>query len=96
MSFAKRVSAKKPKIDANEFESLNWVPGISNVAEPLFSQVRHVLTDSGKSMLPRHFESQVFLAVNHDCWNPQIVGKFMEVLSDSHRYCVICFFFSFI
>ena len=33
MSFAERVLAKKPKIDANEFESLDWVPCTCKVAE---------------------------------------------------------------
>ena len=77
MSFAERVLAKTPKIDANEFESLDWVPCTSNVAERLFSQVRHVFTDYRKSMLPHHLGSQIFLAVNRDFWNAQIVAKLM-------------------
>ena len=77
MSFAERVLAKTPKIDANEFESLDWVPCTSNVAERLFSQVRHVFTDYRKSMLSHHLESQIFLAVNRDFWNAQIVAKLM-------------------
>ena len=77
LSFAERVLAKKPKIDANEFEILDWVPCTSNVAERLFSQVRHIFADYRKSMLPRNIESQFFLAVNRDFWNAQIVAKLM-------------------
>ena len=68
----------------NIYSSLDWViceprfvPCTSNVAERLFSQVRHVFTDYRKSMQPHHLENQIFLAVNRDFWNAQIVAKLM-------------------
>ena len=61
--FPKRTKNKsriwKPKMD----------PPTSNIAENLFSKVKHEFTDYRKSLLPVNLESQIFLPVNCDFWS---------------------------
>ena len=70
MSFAERVLAKKPKIDANEFESFDLVPYTSNVAERFTIQVRLVFTDYRTCY---HTVLGTYLAVKWDFLNAEVV-----------------------
>ena len=48
----------------NNSLNLQWIPGISNIVEGLFSRAKLTLDDQRKRMLPMHFEQQVLLFAN--------------------------------
>ena len=71
LSLADLALAKK-KTNA-EFGNLKWIPPTSNIAERLFSKVKHEFTDYRKSLLPVNLESQIFLSLNCDFWSVHTV-----------------------
>lgn len=71
----KALMNKKRKVAHSEYPSLNFVPPTSNVVERLFSNARLVLTDYRKSMSPYTFECVMFLKINRDYWDLDLVAK---------------------
>ena len=58
-----------------EYLNLNFVPPTSNVVERLFSNARLVLTDYRKSLTPYTFECVMFLKINRNFWDLDLVAK---------------------
>lgn len=71
----KALKNKRRKVSHGEYSSLNFVPPTSNVVERLFSNARLVLTDYRKSMSPYTFECVMFLKINREYWNLDVVAK---------------------
>ena len=71
----KALKNKKRKVIFNEYSSLNYVPPTSNVVERLFSNARLILTDNRKSMSPYTLECVMFLKINRDYWDIDLVAK---------------------
>ena len=68
----KALKNKRRKVSHAEYSSLTFVPPTSNV---LFSNARLVLTDYRKSMSPYTFEGVMFLKINRDYWDLDLVAK---------------------
>ena len=69
-----RALAKKKK-DKCRIWNLKRIPPTFNIAERLFSKVKHEFTDFLKSLLPVNSESQFFLSVNCDFWSVHTVNS---------------------
>lgn len=71
----KALRNKRRKVFHGEYTNLNFVPPTSNAVERMFSNARLVLTDYRKSMSPYTFECAMFLKINRDYWNLDLVAK---------------------
>ena len=71
----KALKNKRRKVVHGEYLNLNFVPPTSNVVERLFSNARLVLTDYRKSMTPYTFECVMFLKINRNFWDLDLVAK---------------------
>ena len=80
LSLAERALARKKnqKIEALRYGNLKWIPPTSNIAERLFSKVRHDFSDYRKSLLPVNLESQVFISVNVRFWSVKTVNTVLS------------------
>ena len=71
----KALKTKRRKVSRGDYSSLIFVPPTSNVVERLFSNARLALTDYRKSMSPYTFECVMFLKINRDYWDLDLVAK---------------------
>ncbi len=78
LSIVQRAAQKKRKVAKNEYVDLSYVPPTSNVVERLFSAARLVLTDYRKSMTPYTFECIMFLKINRDYWDIDLVATIVN------------------
>ena len=66
---------KRRKVINEEYCDLTYVPPTSNIVERLFSKARLVLTDYRKSMTPYTFECVMFLKMNQEYWDLDVVAN---------------------
>jgi hypothetical protein len=71
----KALMNKRRKVSYSEYANLTYIPPTSNIVERLFSSCRLVLTDYRKSMTPYTFECIMFLKVNRNYWDINLVSK---------------------
>ena len=69
------LKAKVPKMSHGEFEDMSWVPTASNLVERLFSQAKYFLNQYCKKMLPMHLECQLFLMINEQFWDVNLINN---------------------
>jgi len=69
-SLAERaLKRRRRSIDANIYQSVNFLLPTSNICERLFSKAGFVLSDRRKSLSPVAFEQQMFLHCNSAHWD---------------------------
>ena len=71
-TFAEKV-LKKSRLISSKYKSVGHVPATSNHAERFFSSAKLVISDLRKSMLPRNLEMLLFLKVNRDLWDENLL-----------------------
>lgn len=86
LSFAQTALLGKRKHNditvTSEYEDVSYINPTSNIVERLFSIGSMILTDIRSRLLPRHFESLLFLKVNRSFWNPLLVSKAAKTVEE--------------
>ena len=86
LSFAQTALLGKRKHNditvTSEYEDVSYINPTSNIVERLFSVGSMILTDIRSRLLPRHFESLLFLKVNRSFWNPLLVSKAAKTVEE--------------
>ena len=80
VSFAERALfvAKIPRMEDGKSHDLNWLPATSNICERLFSKSKYTLTRYRSHMTPFTFESSMFLHINRDFWDLELVSQILD------------------
>ena len=80
VSFAVKAlsAAKIPRMEDGKSYDLNWLPATSNICERLFSRSKYTLTPYRSHMTPFNFESSMFLLINRDFWDIELVGQIID------------------
>ena len=65
-------------LSSTRYSDVRYIPPTSNHAERFFSSAKHVLTDMRKSMLPKTFESLMFLKYNDDLWDARLLAAILN------------------
>ena len=72
------LMAKNTKDINYEYQPMEWLNPTSNVVERLFSRPKMVFSDHRMSMLPVNLEETLFLYINKQFWNIDVISKFVE------------------
>lgn len=76
---------RKAEIMPQVFPDLTFIQPTSNVCERLFSQAKLIFTDIRKSMNPASLEMLLFLKVNKQYWNAEIIAELTEVRNTTNN-----------
>ena len=63
------------KSASNGYERLDWLPRTSNQCERLFSRAKLTLGHLRQGLSPMHLEAQLFLFLNRNYWDAQLVSR---------------------
>ena len=74
-SFSEQLLNKKIKVHRNEYEDATFISPTSNVVEKLFSVARAVLTYQRGNLTAFHFRMQLFLHINRELWEAELVNN---------------------
>ena len=69
---------RRLNVRLDDYIDCRFLVATSNTVERLFSLCKHVLTDTRKCMSPIMFESLIFLQVNRQYWDLQMVAIAMK------------------
>ena len=73
------LQAKRQKLSQYEPMKTNWVPATSNIFERLFSSAKQTANQRRPRLSPMHLEARLFLKVNKNLWNAELIDKIIAV-----------------
>ena len=71
-------AAKIPRMEDGKSYDLNSLPAASNICERLFSRSKYTLTPYRSHMTPFNFESSMFLLIDRDFWDIELVSQIID------------------
>ena len=81
--FAKSVlRRKRRKVTVSKYKDMSYALPTSNDVERFFSRVGRLYSDDRHGMDVVNLEAQIFLNINAEFWNEQVVHSAMNIRSD--------------
>ncbi|KAF0705416.1 hypothetical protein AaE_014524 [Aphanomyces astaci] len=78
-TYAERALKRQRRMPSeNKFLDDRFIVPTSNICEGFFAATKRAIVDRRCGLLPKNFESQMFLYVNTDMWGMDDVQKIMQ------------------